>query len=217
MTAVVFDMDGVLVDSELHWIQVESKFLRELIPEWDDFAQESIKGMSAFDVHALLACDYGLSISHAEFIGYYQSLAAQIYGEQSSMIPGALDLLRRVSSQNLPTALASSSPHAWINIVVERFELEPFFQAVVSSDDVGGKGKPAPDIYLYASRLLGVNPAACLAVEDSAKGVRSAKAAGMKCIGFRNGFNERQDLTEADAVVDDFAALTVEEMLLLAK
>ena len=209
LRAVVLDMDGVLVDSEIHWKRVESKFLGGLVPGWGAEDQQSIIGMSAYDVHARLVANYSVTLSRDDFLNYYGGLSQQIYGVESSLISGALEFIEMIHKHGLPLGVASSSPHAWIDIVLDRFELRRFFSSVVSSDDFQGKGKPAPDIYLRSAELLGVEAEHCFAVEDTSKGIASAKAARMKCAGLLNGFNSGTDLTAADFVADGFKELEI--------
>lgn len=210
MKAVVFDMDGVLVDSEIHWRNVAADFLRTLVPTWSEQDQKSILGMSAVDVHARLVERYGILLSLAEFVGFYRGLASTIYGHRSNLLPGVRDLLLQLHGSGVRMGIASSSPRAWIDLVVERFELRPYFLTLVGSDDVGGKGKPAPDIYQLAARTLERHPDECVAIEDTEKGIRSAKVAGMVCVAYQNGFNVQQDLSLADVVISDFSCFPLE-------
>ena len=107
-----------------------------------------------------------------------------------------------------PVALASSSPANWIDIVLDRFDLRESFDAVVSADVLDGKrGKPEPDIYLLTASRLREDPKRCIVIEDSKNGILSARAAGMYCIGFRNGFNQEQDLSAANMLIDSYAEL----------
>ena len=206
MAAVIFDMDGVIVDSELHWKAVEAEFLQGLVGSWGDEDQRGIIGMSLYDIHQRLVDRYQLQISREEFLHFYRDLSKIIYGERASLIPGFSETIQSLVDGGVRVGLASSSPHSWIGMVLDRFNLRPHFTAVVSSDDVEGRGKPAPDIYLFAAGVMGIAPERCLAIEDSSKGVTSAKSAGMRCFGLRNGHNEDQDLSAADAVLDGFAA-----------
>ncbi len=212
MEAVIFDMDGVIVDSEPHWKEVERVFLRKLIPKWNDELQTQITGMSMYDVHDLLMRDYHIKMHREEFIGYYDSLAGEIYGKHSALIFGADKLIGELFAAQIALAVASSSPESWIDLVLARFGLREFFDVVVSAEHLDGRGKPFPDIYQKAAKLLGIPPQQCLAIEDTEKGVSAAKRAGIKCIGLRNGFNEHQDLREADFVIGSFAELSVERM-----
>ena len=140
----------------------------------------------------------------SEFLDAYDEMAIDIYKKSSNLLPNVLDFLVLLKDAGHTLALASSSPRLWVSMAVERFDLLPFFKVTVSASEIGCKGKPAPDIYLYTAEQLQKKPAECLAIEDSKNGVISAKKAGMKCIGLRNGFNEEQDLSRADLVVSNF-------------
>jgi HAD superfamily hydrolase (TIGR01509 family) len=207
-TAVIFDMDGVLVDSELHWKKLEGFFLQSLVPTWSAGDQGKIIGLSVHDLYSMLTTDYGLQKSKEEFLDLYHVMARDIYTVHVSLIEPFPRLLADLKARAVPVALASSSPRAWIDMMLERFSLAELFTEVVSSDELQGKGKPAPDIYLLTAQRLGVPPEQCLVIEDSRNGVLSAKAAGMYCIGFRNGFNEEQDLSDADILLDSAAAIS---------
>jgi HAD superfamily hydrolase (TIGR01509 family) len=205
--AVIFDMDGVIVDSEIHWKTAEGYFLQSVIPTWKSSDQDKIIGIGVHDLYMLLTNTYGLQKTEEQFLELYQEMADEIYGQKVSLLEGFSDLLARLSTHHIPVALASSSPRSWIDITLDRFGLRAAFKAVVSADELKGEGKPSPAIYLLTAERLGVSPAACIAIEDSKNGVLSAKNAGMFCIGLRNGFNEEQDLSMADMVISGFAEL----------
>ena len=207
MNAVIFDMDGVIVDSEIHWKTTEGYFLQSLIPTWSINDQDKILGLGVHDLYALLASTYQLQKTKEQFLELYQEMANVIYGEKVSLIEGFTELLSVLHANHIPVALASSSPWTWINIMLERFNLRESFQAIVSADELEGEGKPSPAIYLLTAKQLGVSPTRCIAIEDSKNGVLSAKNAGMYCIGFRNGFNDEQDLSRADMIIQHFAEL----------
>ena len=207
MDAVIFDMDGVIVDSEIHWKTTEGYFLQSLIPTWNINDQDKILGLGVHDLYALLASTYQLQKTKEQFLELYQEMANVIYGQKVSLIEGFTELLSALHANHIPVALASSSPWTWINIMLERFNLRASFQAIVSADELEGEGKPSPAIYLLTAKRLGVSPTRCIAIEDSKNGVLSAKNAGMYCIGFRNGFNDEQDLSRADMIIQHFAEL----------
>ncbi len=208
MDAFIFDMDGVIVDSEYHWKSLEGYFLKSLIPGWDRADQGKIIGLSQHDLYALLVSDYGLRQPKEQFQARYFEMARQIYGRKVALIAGFSELLFLLTAHNVPLALASSSPTSWIDIVLDRFDLRAAFREVVSADELLGEGKPSPAIYLLTAQRLHADPRKCVVVEDSCNGVLSARSAGMLCIGLRNGFNDEQDLSAANFLVDDFAALT---------
>jgi HAD superfamily hydrolase (TIGR01509 family) len=205
MDAVIFDMDGVIVDSEIHWKTTEGYFLQSLLPAWSANDQDKIIGLGVLDLYALLVNTYHLQQTKEQFLEFYQEMANEIYGQKVSLIDGFKELLSALNTNTIPVALASSSPTSWINIMLERFSLRDSFQAVVSADELAGQGKPSPAIYLLTATRLGVSPNRCIAVEDSKNGVLYAKNAGMFCVGFRNGFNDEQDLSRADMIIHHFA------------
>jgi HAD superfamily hydrolase (TIGR01509 family) len=205
--AVIFDMDGVIVDSELHWKSLEGYFLQSLVPGWTPQDQSRIIGMSLENLYTMLTDEYGMQEPRDAFLEQYHAIAMQIYREKAGLLPGFGETLDLLTQYEVPLALASSSPRTWIEIVLARFELHGAFKVVVSAGEVGGRGKPAPDIYLYTAEKLSVPPADCVVIEDSKNGALSARNAGMFCIGIRNGFNEEQDLSAASVVVEGFKAL----------
>ena len=219
MGAVIFDMDGVIVDSEIHWKTLEGYFLQSLIPTWTSTDQDKIIGLGVHDLYTLLISQYGLQKTKQQFLELYQEMANKIYGQKVSLIAGFSDLLTTLNKNNIPVALASSSPRSWINIMLRRFGLQASFRVVVSADELEGEGKPSPAIYLLTAQRLGVSPTSCIAIEDSKNGVLSARNAGMFCIGFRNGFNEEQDLSKADMIIHGFAELewqTLQQLLTIS-
>ena len=217
--AVIFDMDGVIVDSEIHWKTLEGYFLQSLIPTWTGADQDKIIGLGVHDLYTLLVSQYGLQKTKEQFLELYQQMANKIYGQKVSLTAGFSDLLTTLNKNNIPVALASSSPRSWIDIMLRRFDLQASFRVVVSADELEGEGKPSPAIYLLTAQRLGVRPKSCIAIEDSKNGVLSAKNAGMFCIGFRNGFNEEQDLSKADMIIHGFAELewqTLQQLLTIS-
>lgn len=211
--AVIFDMDGVIVDSELHWKSLEGFFLESLIGKWDAEAQSKIIGLSVHNLYSSLVSDYGLEMPKTEFLALYTEMARQIYEEHASLLPGFSELLNEIKASGIALALASSSPRVWINMVLDKFNLHDDFSVVVSADELDGEGKPSPAIYLHTAQKLGVSPVSCAVIEDSKNGVLSAKRAGMYCIGLENGFNEEQDISAADVIVRGFSALPLSLLL----
>src|SRR3989442_7230862 len=214
MDAVIFDMDGVIVDSEIHWKTTEGYFLQSLIPTWSVKDQDRIIGLDVHDLYMLLANTYHLQKTKEQFLAIYQEMANEIYGQKVSLTEGFTELLSALNNDNIPVALASSSPISWIHIMLERFGLRESFRVVVSADELAGEGKPSPAIYLLTAKRLGVRPDRCIAIEDSQNGVLSVKNAEMFCVGFRNGFNEEQDLSRADVVIRRFAEFDWQMLLL---
>ena len=203
--AVIFDMDGVLVDSECHWGLLEYEWLKIIIPSWSRQAHQKILGMSVQDIHSKFAKEYAeeFCVEWNEFKDKYNELAREIYENRTKTYPAMMRLLKCAGTQGFKTALCSSSPKSWIDIVMQRFGLRQYFDELISAQDVGGRGKPSPDVYIYAMKRLGVRGRDCLVFEDSKNGVAAAKVAGMFCVGFRNECNKHQDLSMADFVMPE--------------
>ena len=207
LDAVIFDLDGVLLDSEIHWKRVGPEFLAAIVPGWSTQDQISIHGMSVEQVYQHLCERYELRISREQLHEHYRLLAAQIYGVQSQVLPGALELMRALKRDQVRLGLATSAPTVWARIALDRFGLEREIEAVVTSDDADFEIKPSPAIYRIALQKLGVAARNALAVEDTDRGIASARAAGLSCIGFRNGFNDRQQFSDATFVTSDLHSL----------
>ncbi|MFB6068694.1 MAG: HAD family hydrolase [Halobacterium sp.] len=200
--AVLFDMDGVVVDTEEFWRDREANVVLPESVASGDPTQDEIRGINYRETYDYLAERYEMALDRDEFLELYEAAAEELYGERAELLPGFRELLATLQERGVKTAIVSSSPHSWLELVVERFDLD--VDAVVSTEDVNGPGKPAPDVYEYAARTLGVAPEACLAVEDSPNGVRAATRAGTTCIAY-GGDPEASSL--ADVSVDSPADL----------
>lgn len=205
-------MDGVIIDSEERWAEHEGQFLSQHVPGWKPEDRERLIGRSTTDIFEILKAEHGMQMTRPEFFERVQLMALEIYRTRTQLTPHFQQFAGELQRTELSIGLASSAMRAWINIVVERFQLKELFHTTVSASEIKGSGKPAPDIYLYAAVELGVKPEDCLAIEDSAHGVHSAKSAGMKVVGFKNGFNQDQDLSKADWVVEGFESLSLSEL-----
>lgn len=199
---LIFDMDGVMIDSERFWVNIEPVFLQQIAPGWTKNDQDSITGLSMRDVYKVLQEKHQVTLGWDDFLATYRDLPLEIYQEKCQLIPGVLRQLEGANSLGHPTALCSSSPRQFIEIVLKRFALHSKFNSVVSSDDTEGIGKPDPAVYLLSAQRLALNPKDCVAIEDSDNGVASAKAAGMFCLGFRNTWNHKQSLAKADLLIE---------------
>lgn len=179
--AVVFDVDGVLIDSEPVWERVRRGFVAEHGGRWPDDAQVRIMGMSTPEWARYISEDFGLTTFTPEAVAE-QVIAAMTaeYRVHLPLLPGAAGAVRGLSGR-WRLAVASSAPKSLIETVLDASGLRPAFAASVSSEEVH-RGKPFPDVYLEAAARLGVPPEKCAAVEDSSNGLRSAAAAGLTVI-----------------------------------
>lgn len=208
--AVVFDMDGVIVDSEQRWEAVRRRLVITSGRAYPDEATRKMQGMSAPEWEAYLHDELGVPGTPAE-IG--RRVVAEIeasYRADLPLIPG-VDEAVRVLAARFPLAVASSSNRELIELALDLAGLADAFQTVVSSEEVE-RGKPAPDVYLEAASRLGIAPEHCTAVEDSSNGIRSAHAAGMRVVAVPNrAYPPAADAVElADVVLDSIRELTPE-------
>jgi HAD superfamily hydrolase (TIGR01509 family) len=178
--AVVFDLDGVLVDSEPVWEQVRRRVVAEHGGHWDPDTQDRLMGMSTGEWARYLSADLGVSLTPDQVADTVVAAMADRYREHLPLLPGAVAAVTRMA-ERWPLGLASSAPRSLIETVLDASGLRPKFAATVSTEEVA-RGKPAPDGYLTAAERLGVPPRACAAVEDSSNGLRSAAAAGCQVI-----------------------------------
>lgn len=217
MKAIIFDMDGVVLDSEKHWDAVEFELIKKFIPHWTKkMHREKVVGMNIHDQYRVLVKE-GLKESEEKYTQLIDHLAKNIYRTKAELMPGFLNLKKEIERQKIPVGLATSSRFTWIEIALAKFGLENFFDSVTSSQEIKGQGKPAPDIYLLAAKKLGIPPKDCIAVEDSANGVRAAKSAGCFTIGFRYGGNDDQDHSMADLDIRGFTPENNQKILNLFK
>ncbi|MEU4572219.1 HAD family phosphatase [Nonomuraea sp. NPDC023979] len=207
MKACVFDLDGVLVDSEPVWEEVRRAFVADHGGVWQDDTQSRLMGMSTGEWAAYLH-ELGVDLPPAEIARRVIEQMAARYRDGVPLMPGATEAVRRLAA-SVTLGLASSSPRALIDVVLDASGLTSCFTATVSTEEVA-RGKPAPDGYLEAARRLGVDPADCVAVEDSSNGLRSADAAGMRVIAVPHPrYPPAPDaLALAWRVVDDLGSLT---------
>jgi len=211
LSGVIFDMDGVIVDSEPVHIQAERKLIEGLGIDFDNVDIKRYVGLAMDKFWESLKNEYHLSQSIGELLDYDTEIrTAAFRAYDNFQAPeGAKGLVRMLKRAEMPLALASSSHTNLIDIVMDKLHYRKFFDVVVSGFELKN-GKPAPDIFLYSADLLGTKPAETLVIEDSMNGVLAAKRAGMKCLGYINPHSGNQDLSMADYTTDDFESITLE-------
>jgi HAD superfamily hydrolase (TIGR01509 family) len=199
--AVVFDLDGVLVQTEELWDEVREEFARERGGRYDAEAQRAMMGMSSLEWSRFMNEELGVPEPPEQISAEVVRRMQTRYRERLPLIEGAREAVERLAAR-WPLAVASSSNRPLIDAVLQLSGLSELFRATVSSEEVP-RGKPAPDVYLEAAARLGVDPARCAAIEDSHSGIRSAKAAGMRVIAIPNSSFPPDDeaLAEADVVL----------------
>jgi beta-phosphoglucomutase-like phosphatase (HAD superfamily) len=176
--AVLFDLDGVIVDSEPWWNAVRVEWATKLGLPWTEADNRACMGRNSRAWAAVMQERMHLDLSLPEIVKIVVDALVERYArEPVPRVPGAVEAVERIA-ETIPSAVASSAHPAVIAAALDSVGLAGCFRVVVSADDVAG-GKPAPDVYLEAARRLGVRPDRCLAVEDSLNGVLAGRAAGM--------------------------------------
>jgi HAD superfamily hydrolase (TIGR01509 family) len=208
--AVVFDLDGVLLDSEQLWDEVRESLARERGGRWHEGAQADMMGMSSREWSVYMHERIGLPEPPEEISAEVVRRMLERYTRELPLIPGAVEAVERIAAR-WPLGLASSSNRGLIDAALEAAGLARYFRVTVSSEEVE-RGKPAPDVYLEAARRLDATPERCTAIEDSQNGIRSGKAAGMRVIAIPNPrFPPPEDvLADADVVLDGIEELSLE-------
>jgi HAD superfamily hydrolase (TIGR01509 family) len=206
--AVVFDLDGVIVDSEHVWDAAREALARERGGRWHEGAQQDMMGMSSVEWSRYMHDVIGLKDPPEEISAEVARRLEATYREELPLIDGATEAVARLA-ERWPLAVASSSNRPIIDLVLELSGLDRFFRATVSSEEVS-RGKPAPDVYLEAARRLGADPERSAAVEDSRSGILSARAAGMRVVAIPNmRFPPGEEaLAAADVVIPSIGELT---------
>lgn len=196
---VLFDMDGVIVDSEQHWGRI---WREKIFPKvTGNPSLGEVTGRDYRETIPELDQKYGLESDLEAVLSEFESYGREIYAEKAGSSDELLALFDDLRDRDLAVGIVSSSPREWIQAVVDRFDLEPL-SIVLSAGEIDGPGKPEPDVYEAAMAELGVDPAACIVIEDSENGVRAADAAGATVIRFQQSSTAEQ-MPEADAVADD--------------
>jgi HAD superfamily hydrolase (TIGR01509 family) len=211
--ALVFDLDGVLLDSEQVWNEAKEQVVRERGGHWRPDAPRRMMGMSSPEWARYLRDELGVPLEPDTISDEVVRRLERIYRTELPLIDGATEAVRRLAS-TLPLGLASSSNREIIDLFLELSGLGRFFAVTVSSEEVA-RGKPAPDVFLEVLRRMEADPADSVAVEDSENGIRAAKAAGMRVLALPNPHYPPDPgaLAEADDVVGSLHDLTVERLV----
>jgi HAD superfamily hydrolase (TIGR01509 family) len=206
---VLFDMDGVLVDSQPLHFQVDLGVLRRAgIANPPQALVGGDAGTLTRERWQKLKARLNLPQSVAELCAWHAEIFRDTFGHADLRpVAGVPDLLMLLRANGVKTAVASSSSIALINLILDKLRIKEFFQVLVTGETMP-RGKPAPDVFLRAAAELRRSPADCVVVEDSTQGVQAAKNAGMKCVGYRNPTSGEQDLSSANLIIDHFAEIS---------
>ncbi len=208
--AVIFDMDGVIIDSEPIHSRVKMDTFAHFGIPFNEADLAAYMGRTSGAIFRETLAKYGrtdinpqdmAAYKHAHYLEILQS------GEIAP-VEGTVDLIKSLHAAGMPLALATSSNVRVMNTVLDSFAIRSYFSSILSGGELP-ESKPNPAIYLLSAERLGVAPADCLVIEDTTNGILAAKRAGMYCVAYRNPHSGQQDLTEADEIVDSFAEIEI--------
>ena len=210
--AVIFDLDGVIVESENAHIEAEKQtFLKYGVKISADELHE-YTGTTAKVMFTELIRKYKLDVTFEEIFHEKEDVFFELLEKNAEPTRGIITLLRKLKSERIKLAIGSSSTKKQIKYVLKKLGITRLFDSAVGAEDIA-HSKPDAEIFLKAAAELNVNPSECLVIEDSKLGVEAAKRAHMKCIGYRNLNSGNQDLSKADVITDDFSKLDIGTLL----
>ena len=207
ITSVLFDMDGVLIDSQPMHYEADVRTLGRFGITVDIAEVEKYAGTTNVDRYTRFKKDYQITYTVEEMVAFREEcIMALVRATDLQPIEGIVSLLKSIKDCGLKTAVASSSSYGLIYAVLDKLRLRGYFDQVVSGEDMKN-GKPAPDIFLAAARVLDSTPEQCVVIEDSGNGVLAGCRAGMKVVGYKNPTSGVQDLSVATEIIDHFLAI----------
>lgn len=203
--AVIFDMDGVLIDSEPAYLEMNKQLFAEFGIDMDDENYKALVGLPSLPMWKMLKEKHNLKNEVSDFMQLERRRMIEILDSDiiSKPIDGIKELLETFKESNVKLSVASSSARDNINFVLSKLNLGSYFDFIISGEEVTN-GKPAPDIFLKVAEKFNFDPSKCFVIEDSANGIKAAISARMSAVGFSNNDSNQQDLSEADIIIKNF-------------
>ncbi|MBI3032562.1 HAD family phosphatase [Candidatus Woesearchaeota archaeon] len=210
ITAVIFDMDGVIVDSEGIWDKATAEALKKYGKNYQrDILKVMCVGKGFRESCGILLDYYDLDIKIDDFIDERRKLVMDYYNKEIDFIPGFLVFFKKVKQQQLKTCVATASGQMFIDLIEKKLKIYSLFNNnIYSIADVNHVPKPDPAVFLFAAEQLGVKPEHCIVIEDSPNGIKAAKNAGMKCVALTTTFT-KEHLRGADVIVDKYDQIKI--------
>jgi len=212
--AVIFDMDGVIVDSEPAHIEAEKQILLKHGVRITTEELRAYTGTTAEFEFTDLIRKYKLKTTVNALFREKEDVLFKLLTREMQPIKGVIELINSLKGQGLRLGIASSGHRKLVHFFLKQLAIAHLFDSVICAEDIT-RSKPHPEVFLKSAKELGVRPEECVVIEDSKLGVEAAKSAGMKCVGYKSPNSGEQDLSEADMIVDDFAGLDIRSLLRL--
>lgn len=210
MKAVIFDMDGVIINSEPLHHKVEREIVEELGGKLSDEEVASFVGTTDYNMWSKIKKKFNLELSVEELIEMKKERFMKEIDE-IQLVPNFIDFMLSLYKKGYLMAIASSNNRKIVDTIVNKFQLYKYMKFIISGEEVK-RSKPDPEIFLTAAKKMNVTPSDCIVIEDATNGVKAAKAAGMKCIGLKNTDTGKQDLSEADLIIENFNELSLDTL-----
>jgi len=206
--AIIFDMDGTLVDTEPFNTEIERRQFGLNNIVISDEEHQKYLGVASDAMWKEIAEQHKLKVRVEELITQNHSESLRFFAEVAEIpvMPRLVELLEKLQAKKYPLAVASSSTPEIIDLILKKTNLKKYFQVIISAEQAG-ESKPEPDVFLLAAQKLGIQPANCLVIEDSPNGIKAAHAAGMTCVAYKGPGADPQKLKEADAVIQNYTQL----------
>lgn len=210
LKAIIFDMDGVIINSEPLHFELERELLEELGGNISQEEHENFVGTTDYHMWSTLKNRFNIEYSVDEIIEIKKErFVANVH--RIELVENFKEFMLTLHDEGYLLGLASSNNRRAINSIIKMFELDSYLSFTISGEEVIN-GKPDPEIFLTAAKKINVKPSECLVIEDANTGVAAAKAADMKCIGLKNPSSGDQDLSQADLIIDNFNELTLDNI-----
>lgn len=219
--AVIFDMDGVIIDSEPLWEKSTKTYFEKIgktFPTDESFGKFidiNFRGRRQKEVVAILKKKFKIKESFEDIMDLRIKILFDVFDKELKLMPGVLKLIKKFKGNDIPMVVASSSPPRVINYAMRKFELRKYFKKIISGD-TAKRSKPAPDIFIKAAKeFINIKPEEILVIEDSYSGIVAAKRAKMKCLAIHHNYAAKKYFKKADMILDTFTKIKYQEVIKL--